>query len=111
MRQQFLCGKIYTEDNADKGYLAKDLRKKGERVSTYTEHWNKYIKITTFLKRVWKDVYFVRGTDAEYINQICDYNEDAEHDDAPDSLASLIRQMKNKETETGGYKSIFGGVY
>lgn len=111
LRQQFLCGKIYTEDNADKGYLAKDLRKKGERVSTYTEHWNKYIKITTFLKRVWKDVYFVRGTDAEYINQICDYNEDAEHDDAPDSLASLIRQMKNKETETGGYKSIFGGVY
>ena len=111
LRQQFLCGKIYTEDNADKGYLAKDLRKKGERVSTYTEHWNKYIKITTFLKRVWKDVYFVRGTDAEYINQICDYNEDAEHDDAPDSLASLIRQMKNKETETGGYKSIFGGMY
>lgn len=111
LRQQFLCGKIYTEDNADKGYLAKDLRKKGERVSTYTEHWNKYIKITTFLKRVWKDVYFVRGTDAEYINQICDYNEDAEHDDAPDSLASLIRQMKNKETEAGGYKSIFGGVY
>lgn len=111
LRQQFLCGKIYTEDNADKGYLAKDLRKKGERVSTYTEHWNKYIKITTFLKRVWKDVYFVRGTDAEYINQICDYNEDAEHDDAPDSLASLIRQMKNKDTETGGYKSIFGGVY
>ena len=40
LRKRFLCGKIYTEDNADKGYLAKDLRKKGERVSTYTEHWS-----------------------------------------------------------------------
>lgn len=112
LRQKFLCGKIYTEDNADKGYLAKDLRKKGERVSTYTEHWNKYIKITTFLKREWKNVYFVRGTDAEYINQICDYNEDAEHDDACDSLASIIRQIGNKDsTEQATYKSVFGGVY
>lgn len=111
LRQQFLCGKIYCEDNADKGYLAKDLRKKGERVSTYTEHQNKYIKIVTFLKGEWQNVVFVAGTDEEYINQICDYNEEAEHDDAPDSLASLIRQTKNKETETGGYKSIFGGVY
>lgn len=112
LRKRFLCGKIYTEDNADKGYLAKDLRKKGERVSTYTEHWNKYIKITTFLKREWNNVYFVRGTDAEYINQICDYNEDADHDDAPDSLASIIRQIGNRgSTEQATYKSIYGGVY
>lgn len=27
-----------------------------------------------------------------HIDQICDYTEDAEHDDAPDSLASLCQR-------------------
>lgn len=108
---RFMCGRIYCEDNADKGYLAKDLKKRGLRAVSYSEHQNKFYKIVTHLKGEWKNVVFVEGTDEEYIDQICDYNENADHDDAPDSLASLIRQMKNKETETGGYKSIFGGVY
>ena len=111
LRQMYLCGKIYCEDNADKGYLAKDLKKRGERAIAYHESDNKYIKIVTHLKSEWKNVVFVTGTDSEYIDMICDYNENADHDDAPDSLASLIRQTKNKETETGGYKSIFGGMY
>lgn len=111
LHSRFLCGKVYCEDNADKGYLAKDLKKKGIRAVSYSETQNKYYKIVTHLKGEWENVVFVEGTDEEYIDMICDFNEDAEHDDAPDSLASLIRQMKNKETEAGGYKSIFGGVY
>ena len=43
---------------------------------------------------------FVRGTDEEYIRQITDYNENAEHDDAPDSLASIVRLLWNK-SDTG----------
>ena len=39
------------------------------------------------------DIVFVRGTDAEYINQILDYTEQAEHDDAPDSAASVCRRL------------------
>lgn len=108
---RFLCGKVYCEDNADKGYLAKDLKNNGLRAVSYHESENKYMKIVTHLKGEWKNVVFVEGTDPEYIDQICDYNENADHDDAPDSLASMIRKKKNKETETGGYKSIFGGVY
>ena len=95
-REQFNAGKIFCEDNGDKGYLAKDLRNRGERVSVYHEKMNKYIKITSYLKASWKDVIFVEGTDEEYINQICDYNENAEHDDAPDSAASIVRRMFNK---------------
>ena len=49
------------------------------------------MKIVTYLKVMWKNVIFVDGTDAEYIEQICDYYEDAEHDDAPDSAASVAR--------------------
>lgn len=72
-------------------------------VVTYWEDMNKFLKIATYLKKVWRDVVFVNGTDEEYIQQICEYNEEAEHDDAPDSLSSIVRllwQRKN-ENESG----------
>lgn len=100
LRAQFSAGRIFCEDNGDKGYLAKDLRKRGERAVTYHESMNKFLKITSYLKNVWSDVIFVEGTDKEYINQICDYNENAEHDDAPDSAASAVRRVwQKKETQ------------
>ena len=106
-RQRFNAGKIWCETNGDKGYLAKDLRRRGERVVSYHESMNKFLKITSYLKGVWKDVIFVVGTDPEYITQITDYNENAEHDDAPDSLASMIRELWGKRDEEERYKSIF----
>ena len=97
LRNAFNAGIIYCERNADKGYLAKALRDKGERADTYHEKTNKFVKITSYLKSEWKNVVFVAGTDAEYINQICDYTENAEHDDAPDSAASIVRKLWNKK--------------
>ena len=58
---------------------------------------NKFIKITSYLKAEWKNVVFVDGTDEEYIDQVCDYNENASHDDAPDSLACMIRAFWSKK--------------
>ena len=104
---QFNGGVMYCENNGDKGYLGKEFRRKGVRVSIYHEDMNKFIKITSYLKACWRDVVFVVGTDEEYINQICDYNENAEHDDAPDSLASLIRKMWNKKDADNTYTPIF----
>lgn len=94
-----MCGKLHIERNADKGLVARDLKNIGIRVNAYNESENKYIKIVTRLKKVWKDVIFVDGTDEEYIEQICDFNEDAPHDDCPDSLASLIRILYNKKDD------------
>lgn len=114
LRKKNNCGKVFCEDNADKGYLAKSLRKKGERVVTYHESENKYMKIVTNLKPEWKNVVFVEGTDPEYIDQVCDYNEDADHDDAPDSLSSVVRQLlKKKDSDLANekYNSVFGGIY
>lgn len=106
--EKFMVGKLYNENNADKGMVGKDLRKLGMRVVLYHEDMNKYMKIVTYLKAIWKDVIFVEGTDQEYIDQICDYFEDAEHDDAPDSAASLARIFYKKgKTE---YKSVMGLV-
>ena len=106
LRQSFNAGRIHCENNGDKGYLGKALRQKGERVNIYHERMNKFLKITSYLKAEWRNVIFVAGTDEEYINQICDYNENAEHDDCPDSLASLIRKMWNKKEESD-YTPIF----
>ena len=106
LRQKYLVGKIACETNGDKGYLAKALREKGERVLTYHEDTNKYIKIVTHLKADWKNVVFVQGTDQAYIDQILDYNEYAEHDDAPDSLACMIRLLHPRKDD--GASSGFG---
>lgn len=99
--RDFMCNKLYNETNGDKGYLNKDLKAKGVRSVPYHEDMNKHLKISTYLKNVWEDIIFVDGTDEEYINQICDYNEDAEHDDCPDSLASLIRKKWGTKVRTG----------
>lgn len=92
--QRLVLGRMYTENNADKGYSAKAFRERGLRVAEYTEKLNKHVKIVTYLKAAWPDIVFIDGTDEAYIDQICDYTEDAEHDDAPDSLASLIQRSK-----------------
>ena len=105
-RKRLLAGKIFCETNGDKGYLAKALRNKGEQVIEYHEDTNKYIKIVTHLKGDWSNVVFVEGTDQEYIDQILDYNEYAEHDDAPDSLACMIRILHDRKDD--GVVSAFG---
>jgi phage terminase large subunit-like protein len=106
LRKRFNAGRIYCEDNGDKGYLAKELRKRGERAVTYHENMNKFLKITSYLKAEWNNVYFVSGTDKEFIDQICDYNENAEHDDAPDSAASQVRRLWRKNSTVEKYQSI-----
>lgn len=90
--KRFMCGKLWMEDNGDKGFVARDLKKKGLRTVSYHENMNKFLKISTYLKKAWKYVEFVDGTDEEYISMITDYNENAEHDDCPDSAASALRQ-------------------
>lgn len=99
-RKQFNGNRIYCEDNGDKGYLRRDLRKLGENAISYHESQNKFVKICSYGKSVWEHVYFVSGTDQSYIDQILEYNIDAEHDDAPDSFASAVRQLWGKKEQT-----------
>lgn len=107
-RERFHAGRIFCEDNGDKGYLAKELRKRGERAVPYHEDMNKYLKITSYLKAEWSNVVFVAGTDAEYVEQICEYSENAEHDDAPDSLASTVRRLWKRSEGQEKYMPILG---
>ena len=91
------CLPCYCEENGDKGFLVKELRKRDFYAKGYTESQNKFIKITTYLRKYWDRMQFLEGTDAEYVRQILDYNEQAEHDDAPDSAACVCRFLSKRD--------------
>ena len=102
----YRAGSVSCEKNADKGYLAKELRNIGLLPDPYSEKMNKYVKISTYLRKNWSRIEWLEETDPEYIQEILDYSEFAEHDDSPDSAASLLRKM-----ETGmRYNSVRGGI-
>ena len=96
LKTKYRAGTTWTERNADKGYLDKTLKARGDISNTYHEKMNKHIKISTYLKENWGRVLFLDDTDPEYIAEILDYTEHAQHDDCPDSLASAIRQLGKK---------------
>lgn len=100
------AGSISCEKNADKGYLAKELRGLGHSVMPYSESMNKFVKISTYLRSNWKDIVWLEDTDPEYINEILDYSEFAEHDDSPDSAASLLRNFETRPK----YNPVKGGI-
>lgn len=104
---RFRAGTIECEDNADKGYLRKELKGMGLPVHGYHESMNKFVKISTYLRKNWKNIIWLEETDPGYINEILDYSETAEHDDSPDSAASLLRKMDSKSKLNRGIR---GGI-
>jgi hypothetical protein len=101
------CSPILIETNADKGFVAKQFMRMGDHVSVYDETMNKFFKIATYLRKWWKNIVIVKGTDKAYIDQIMAYNEQAEHDDAPDSAACVCRYYDPRSGTK--YRSPFGG--
>ena len=89
--ERLRCWPLYCEDNGDKGFLCKEIRSRGRWGKSYTETQNKVVKISSYLRKWWPNIVFLRGTDQDYISQIMDYTEQAEHDDAPDSAAVCCR--------------------
>lgn len=95
--QRLMCGPILCETNGDKGYVAREMRRRGAEVRPYAEHMNKHVKIASYLRKWWPRIAFARGTDQAYIHQILDYTAQADHDDAPDSAACLIRLLDRRQ--------------
>lgn len=103
--RELMCAPVYCEKNGDKGYLANEISGKGMPAAAYTEKENKYVKISTFLRKWWGNIEWLEGTDTAYINMILSYTEDAEHDDAPDSAACVCRILDRRSGED--YQSPF----
>ena len=57
---------------------------------------NKFLKIASYLRKNWNRIWWISDTDPDYISQILDYTQFAEHDDAADSAASLVRYLTEK---------------
>jgi hypothetical protein len=94
LHENYRAGIISVENNADKGYLAKELQGLELAARTYNEKQNKYSKISTYLYKNWGKIKWLEETDRNYLSEILDYNIHAEHDDSPDSAASLLRYME-----------------
>lgn len=104
--KELMCAPIIMEDNADKGYLAKEVIRRKYSARTYTEGMNKFVKISTFLRKWWPNIVFLSGTDKSYIAQIMSYTIEAEHDDAPDSCANVCRYYDKRSSQE--YRPVFG---
>lgn len=116
--QRFRVGTTHIEYNADKGFSAREIRGidlgggVAPIVADYDEKMNKHVKIISYLKRDWHRIVWHPETMPEYLNQIVDYQEGEEPDDAPDSAASLLRELTGPivtEEEYGGDTT--GGLY
>jgi len=95
---------FYNENNPDKGSTYRMLMGKfkaaGHTINTakkpdeynYQERQNKQYKIQTHLLHHWQNIHWdMIQSDRKAIDQVCDYQEGAEPDDMPDSMASLLR--------------------
>jgi hypothetical protein len=102
---KYRCGTVYLESNADKGYAARDLEKLGVLTQSYAEKENKFVKILHNVKPNWHNIEWAYETDPDYLNQVMDYREGQEPDDAIDSVASLIRESQLFAGGTGFIKA------
>lgn len=96
--KRYFCCELICEENADKGYLAKELIKKGLNVKTYHEGMNKHVKIEKFGYPNWDNIDWCEDTDPEYISQIMDYEQGEEPDDCADNFSSLIKYKFVKDS-------------
>lgn len=94
------------ERNPDKGYSAKLLKAKAEAKGLkitftkdntgglgYQEGTNKHRKIIAHLLPAWGNLVWDSDCQEDYLDQILNYMEGEEPDDAPDSAASLLREF------------------
>ena len=94
--KEYMCAPVLTEMNADRGYLSREIRRRGVPARGYHERMNKHMKISAYLRRWWNGVTFLSGTDRAYIAQIMSYTQGATHDDAPDSAACAARYFDRR---------------
>lgn len=103
LHKQFGVGTLHMETNADKGLAGTEFRKRGIIVSDYHEADNKHVKIISYLYKHWKSITWDADTDEGYMSQIVEYQEGEEPDDAPDSVASLLRIIRAGKTNTAQF--------
>ncbi|EKQ36301.1 Terminase-like family protein [Leptospira interrogans str. 2003000735] len=102
---------LYVECNNGGDAVYEALRKrKTLKVEKVYASGNKNLRIVDQLRGNWNRIYFSRFISPEYLKQILKYNDQAAHDDAPDSLASLIKKIASKGGSIKDRYNWFGGI-
>ena len=91
--KKYNVGSLFFENNADKGASAKIFSQKWTAVESYAESTNKHIRIIRDVKMNWDKMRFAPDCSPEYINQMLDYQENQEPDDAIDSCAKAMKSI------------------
>lgn len=97
--QEMGAKNLYIESNGDKGLTYKYFREHHPGRIQYHEYYeseNKHVRILNRIKPNWGKINFHPDTQGEWLNQILDYQEGQEPDDAPDSLAGALRRLPLK---------------
>lgn len=84
---------ITVETNKDEGAIAHELRNRKLYVRERKATSNKFLRITDLVLKHWERLRFSSNVTESYLQQVLDYNELANHDDAPDSLAGLVERF------------------
>jgi hypothetical protein len=118
MCRTFKVSKFTEERNGDKGYSLKafqaafkvaglpiSIPKDARGNLGYQETQNKHVKITSFLLKHWSDLVWNSECQEEYKTFVTGYREGEDPDDAPDSLASLLREFLDTRNSSAGGKS------
>lgn len=88
---------LYIECNSGGILIYNDLKKRNKiKVENYYTKEYKPLKISSWLRTNWKRLFFSRFVSPAFLNQILEYGDYVKHDDAPDSLSSLIKIVANK---------------
>ncbi|EMK12913.1 MULTISPECIES: hypothetical protein [Leptospira] len=103
---------LYVECNNGGDAIYEALKKrKTLKVEKMHASGNKNLRIVDQIRGNWGRLRFSRFLSPDYFNQILKYNDQAPHDDAPDSLASLIKKIASKGGSLIDRYGWLGGVY
>lgn len=102
--KQWKCGTLYIDSIGDKGFTADKMSNHhGAVIPVNSESMNKHIKIVTHAVQHWGKLNWADNESCndiayqEYMAQVLDYQEGEKPCDAPDSLASLCREIDPRE--------------
>ncbi|MDI7187101.1 hypothetical protein QMM42_12910 [Leptospira santarosai] len=93
--KQLHVSKLFIENNKGEDALEIEMTRREISSKGITSSGDKDFRIQQYAKMNWDKIRFSKFVSIKYIKQILEYSDVVErHDDAPDSLAGLIRETK-----------------
>ncbi|RHX89862.1 hypothetical protein [Leptospira stimsonii] len=93
--KQLRVSKLFIENNKGEDALEIEMTRREISSKGITSAGDKDFRIQQYAKMNWDKIRFSKFVSHKYIKQILEYSDVVErHDDAPDSLAGLIRESK-----------------